>query len=329
MGFLLFGSAEMALILIGLPIATLFVLMGWILAASWGAMKFTRTNVLLTKDQIATQKILFGFKDLDTTSLHAESRARLVESYSSDNKSVFAVRVNGSEDTLSFGTALPREDKDWMVTVVNDFLGQATLEPSSDDEDEDEVELDFVELAPAELPETSVVSVRTPSAEQMVLSSPSFPADQFRVYATLGFLAVFVLWLGVGIWHWTIPGISHTIGSIAVFVIAAAPLLLILFTLRGTITTMIDPNRFTTRYHIGWLGLRFRRPTPTAERVSVETSGEASDDNGYAGTIVQLGQSRLLAAWGTVRTCRQVAGLIRHHFRELGIETTDAMVDVE
>lgn len=321
--FLLFCSSQMALILIGLPFTTLFVAVGWFLAGGWIAMKFTRTNVLVTATEIATQKILFGFKDLDTTNLDGDSRARLVESFSSNDKAVYAVRVNGTDDTVSFGTALSRDDKDWIVATINDLLGTDTLAPARSSGDDD-AEVSFYELDPSDLPVASVVSTLRPTPEQLILGSPSFPADQSRTYAIVSLLVVFLLWLGVGIWHCTIPGISHTIGGAAVLVLAAAPLVLTSFVRWGRITTTIDPNRLTTRYHIGWLGMRFRRPTHMAERVSVETSSETTDDNAYAGTLVQMGQSRLLAGWGTVRTCRQIAGLIRYHFRQLGIETTDS-----
>lgn len=328
LGFLLFVSAEMSPVLLGLPVLTLFVIIGWYLAGSWIALKLTRTNVLITRTEVATQKILFGFKDLDTAGVHPETRARLVESYSSNGKAVFSVRVNGSDDSVSFGTPLSREDKDWMVDAINGFFGQESPEPAlSSGDSGSEVAWDFVELDPSDLPDNSVVSVQQPSPDQMVLSSPSFPGDQFRKYAIAGLLAVFVLWVAVGVWHCTIPGLTHMIAGIVMLVISVAPLVLIAFTLFGTITTTIDPNRVTTKYHLGWPGVYFKRPTATAERVSVETSNEATDETGWAGTIIQLGQSRLLAGWGTIRTCRQIAGLVRYHLRQLGIETMDVVED--
>lgn len=100
-----------------------FWLAGLVIAYAWLRMKYLRTFLLLERERIVLQEILFGRKKLKETTLTADSRATLVESYQQNNVSVYRIEVAGSSGTARFGTALADLEKDWVVDRVNEFLG--------------------------------------------------------------------------------------------------------------------------------------------------------------------------------------------------------------
>ena len=120
------------------------------------------------------------------------------------------------------------------------------------------------------------------------------------------------------------PALEQAVGIIFI-ILALIPLFALAWVYFGCMTCRINARRFSTGICFGHMGVHFRRPTTSAERVSVRSSDNSGDEEAIAGTIVQLGSSKLLAGWGHTRTCRDLAGLIRYQFRQLEIETTDSI----
>lgn len=98
--------------------------MGWI----WLRMKFQRTILLLERERVVLQHILFGRRRLIETTIGPGSQAELVESYKQNDKPVYRIEITGPESPARFGTALSDPEKDWIVDRVNEFLGVPTFD---------------------------------------------------------------------------------------------------------------------------------------------------------------------------------------------------------
>ena len=323
-GFILVFSTEMPLVLVFLPFLTLFLLVGLYLAGSWIFMKLTRTNVLLTQNELAVQRILWFHKQIDQTAIDENTDARLIESYSQNDKAAYRIEVDGVEQTAIFGTALSRDDKTWLVESINGFLGRTTKPPIRSSDDKKETELPFDALSPSELSPDSEITA-TGAGEELTIQSPSTPVGPLATgFSALAWFTV-VFWAAIAIWQIAfVRGVTGLIAGVLLLICTLVPIAIVLLLKRGTITVTINPREFVARVHVGVLGKRFHRPVQTAERITLSASGDNPSASSLSATIVQLGSSKLLAAWGTQSTCREVAGLIRHQFQTLEIETTDA-----
>src|SRR5262249_3266273 len=103
----------------------LFWAVGLGIAAFWAKLKYERTFLLLDRDRLVIQRVLFNRKRLEETHLTSDSRAALVESYQQNDNPVYRIEVQGSLRAAKFGTALADSEKDWVVDRINDFLGRA------------------------------------------------------------------------------------------------------------------------------------------------------------------------------------------------------------
>ena len=122
---LLVGGAEEIKglpLLFMIPFLGLFWVVGLGLVFYWIRLRFTRLYLLLERDRLVIQRILFGRKAIKETDLAPNSRARLVEAYQQNDESIYAVAIEGVNRTAKFGTALSREEKDWFVRTINEFI---------------------------------------------------------------------------------------------------------------------------------------------------------------------------------------------------------------
>lgn len=96
------------------------------LGMAWFAVKFKyeRTFLLVDRDRLVVQRVLFSRKRIEATDLEADSRAALVESYQQNDNPVYRVEVQGTNRAAKFGTSLGDPEKDWLVDRLNDFLGR-------------------------------------------------------------------------------------------------------------------------------------------------------------------------------------------------------------
>lgn len=108
----------------------LFWLIGLGFAYWWVKAKFQRLFVMLDPGRIVIQRVLFGRKRVDETALKESSRAELIESYRQNNSPVYRIEIAGENRTAKFGTSLEREEKNWLVDRINEFLHPSGTPPT-------------------------------------------------------------------------------------------------------------------------------------------------------------------------------------------------------
>lgn len=321
-----FAGFEFAPILFAIPFITLFLVCGIALAGAWVGLRFTRTNLLVTRGDLAIQKILWFHKSLQQTDLDEQSAARLVESYIENDKTVFKVEVPGIQHTAVLGTALSREDKDWLVATLNAFLEREPPEVVVRQKQDGVANaIEFEPLSPESLPVDTTIRVEQPSPGEIIVMTPAVPPGFPRLAAVGLALFVLMLWGGLGAGKLIVGGgtLDQIVGW-AFLVIALAPVLVVAVALWGQLRVSMNERTFESRVHIGPLAYRVRRPTQTAERITVSANSDEPSDSSVAATVAQIGTSRMLCVWGPGITCRQVAGLVSHHFEKLGLEVAGA-----
>ena len=320
---LLVASVDFGIVLVGIPFVTLFLMAGWYLAGAWLSLRFTRSDIMVNRQQLAVRHTLFGFKRIEVADCYDDSCARLLESFGQNGKPVYAVRLSGLDQSLTFGTALSREDKEWIVSEINTFLGVTTEPPLRSDTREGE--LSFEALKPCDLPEGSPVRTEQAGVEELLIETPAAPHHRLVTGLIVVLVLAMVLWISIATWRLSeFSGLLNSILGWALLVCAIVPALAIVVLLTGKTTVRINGREFTSRVGVGPIGYTVRRPVHMAERIEVKGTTDDPSRGSLATTVVQIGSSRMLAAWGVVPTCEAVAGLIRHQFNALDIETTDS-----
>lgn len=117
------GNGDIATILGILAFSGLFWAVGIGMIVVWVRMRFTEIFLSVEREQFAIQKTLFGRKKLRKIALDEHSRARLVESYSENDVPVYAIQMEGIGETEKFATGLNYEEKRWLASTINRFLG--------------------------------------------------------------------------------------------------------------------------------------------------------------------------------------------------------------
>ncbi len=100
----------------------LFWMVGIALVISWVRMRFMRFYLLLEKDRLVTQRKLFRTTNTELL-LGPAPKAVLEQSYTVNDVPVYSVAVLGEYRKESFGTGLADPDKEFLVRIINDFLG--------------------------------------------------------------------------------------------------------------------------------------------------------------------------------------------------------------
>lgn len=106
-----------------IPFFGIFWAVGIGMLIAWVRMRFTQIYLAVEPDQFAIQKMLFGRKKLLKIPLDNQSRAELVESYRENDRPVYAIQMEGIGKTEKFGTGLSYEEKSWLMTTINRYLG--------------------------------------------------------------------------------------------------------------------------------------------------------------------------------------------------------------
>jgi hypothetical protein len=110
-----------------IPFLGLFWAIGLGMGFVWLKMKYQRTILLLQRDRLVMQKVLFKWKRVTETALTRESRAELVESYQQNDVPVYRIEVQGLSNSAQLGTPLSDAEKDWLVDRINEFLDVEAL----------------------------------------------------------------------------------------------------------------------------------------------------------------------------------------------------------
>jgi len=121
---------------IGIVIVGGFWFIGLGFASLWLKLRFTKTILLLERDRLVMQRVFLGFKSITETPFLADTKAKLVTAYTQNDDPVYSVAVISGTRRAEFGTQLSREEKDWFVEHINEFLrgpvnreGEAPAEP--------------------------------------------------------------------------------------------------------------------------------------------------------------------------------------------------------
>lgn len=134
-GFLFADNAEKngdgPPLLILIPFFGIFWAVGIGMIVAWVRMRFTQILLSVEREQFAIQKTLFGRKKLKKLPLDKNSHAELVESYSENDRPVYAIQMEGVGETEKFATGLSYEEKRWLARSINQFLGVGERSTSS------------------------------------------------------------------------------------------------------------------------------------------------------------------------------------------------------
>ena len=85
-------------------------------------LRFTKTILLLQRDRLVMQRLFLGFKSITETPFLPDTKAKLVTAFEVNDDPVYSVSVISGTRRAEFGTQLSREEKDWFVEHINEFL---------------------------------------------------------------------------------------------------------------------------------------------------------------------------------------------------------------
>jgi len=94
---------------------------GFLVAALFSV--FGKTLVHVGSGQLAMKRELFGLGRLHRYYLEPGATAGLAVAYEQNDKPVYACSVSTSTKTVKFGSFLTKDEKAWLVEVINDTLG--------------------------------------------------------------------------------------------------------------------------------------------------------------------------------------------------------------
>ena len=106
-----------------IPFFGIFWAVGIGMLIAWLRMRFTQIYLAVEPEQFAIQKTLFGRKKLTKLTLDQNSHAELVESYSENDNPVYTIQVEGVSGKEKFATGISYDEKRWLATTINQFLG--------------------------------------------------------------------------------------------------------------------------------------------------------------------------------------------------------------
>lgn len=326
---------------------SIFVLVGMFLAWITIKMMFTRTFLLLTPDNVAIQKVMFGMRRVKQHPLGPDSYATLTEAYSQNDVPVYRVDIIGEASTAKIGTRLPEPDKQWLAESVNRFLGKdIDTTPWSPKPLVEQLVLSDTPvelLSPTQLPAGSVVTVESDSVDELRFSYVAVPASKGRniavavpaMIATILFIVFVAPAIQDGLNKADLVVMLFGLCFSAVpFLMASALALTILF---GRVTVSVNQTDLTARLRFGLI-----RKSKTVSNDEIEAillghtnvkrkpSTVRKERVNMTGTVhtctlrTTTGGVFPVALFQTAETNQQIAGMIRHRLSAFGIYPKDA-----
>jgi hypothetical protein len=197
-------------------------------------MKFESLMLCLEPERMTIQRKFLGQKKMSTIQLTENSRADLAVSYSENDVPVYRLEIDGQARTEKFGTALTRNEKEWIKRTINRFLQNeddfdagssesrfcqacgTVLLISEDkkvcpdcgavyfDDESDDSSIDHAknlpapdDVAPEDLPVGCGLKVLDDSVEQLTVSFLLNPSTALRIIVGGMFLGFSMVWFGV------------------------------------------------------------------------------------------------------------------------------------
>ncbi|MGE5193122.1 MAG: hypothetical protein ACM3U2_11545 [Deltaproteobacteria bacterium] len=352
LGALLRGNGNDAPPMLGVvAFLGLFWAVGLGMAWFWMKMKYERTFLLLDRDRLVIQRVLFNRKRIEETHLTPDSRAALVESYQQNDKPVYRIEVQGSPRAAKFGTALADAEKDWLVDRINDFLchgGEpaSETEPAAEERPAAGIPASPLErLAPADLSPGSPIHIDEDSPDVLqfhyllALNSPwRWLAPVFTVPFSVAWFAGIFSFIGGA---WQIPflpvRILFVVFSIPFLIAGLVPLAMGLIAVRGRTTIRLTPDSLRCRWHSGWLGYSRSLPTAAIDRLGVEAMASSPKNPRVRGVqhgggpavgkvcaARAAGRALYLTLFPDDAVSQQVAALLRTRLKDMGFKLPDA-----
>jgi hypothetical protein len=341
----------------------LFWAVGLGMAYFWIRMKYERTFLLVERERIVVQKILFNRKRVDESPLGPKSRAELVEAYSQNDSPVYRIEIQGATRAAKFGTALADKEKEWLADRINDFLspdssanapaertdnlqsGMASLTvnaeglPSAASNGES-AEIQTARLDSRDLPPDSPIQVEEDSLERLRFRMPAAQYVVMRWIVGIFCLVFGTFWYGALINGLNFgrnaaggfPQVIFAIFLIPFFIGGLIPVGMGLMSFFGRITVDITRDKLTCRWSVGKFGWTKSFPTIAITRVAVDdgsrTRGGARIRRHHKNTQnscnVWAGEKFIsLTMLFDDRLNHQVAALVRKKLLDLGCHLSE------
>jgi hypothetical protein len=334
------GDAPLSVII---PFLGLFWLVGLGMAYWWVRMRFMRLYLLIDPSRVAIQRILFGRKSLKETHLGPNPFAELVESYQENDVPVYAVAIEGTDRTAKFGTALSREEKIWLVTIINSFFGHGTNDSDTsarDDEASDSVGEAIEPISPDSITSTADIKILDADAGRLRFQLIPFPKHPIR-YAIAGFCLIFgIAWLtGMSVMLFAALGngqedidIFPILISVFSLIAGTVPLFIAFAVLHGGVVTVdLTQDQLHARWHLGPLGIGKKVSTGTISSVSLRKAieFEETDSKGRRRSVLSsdgkvcmiqaAGNDIPLTSFHNITIAREVGGIILYQMDRMGV----------
>jgi len=339
-----------------IPFLGLFWAIGLGMAFLWLKMKYQRSFLLLQRDRLVLQKVLFNRKSVTETPLTPESRAELVESYQQNDVPVYRIEVQGQTRPAKFGIPLSDPEKDWLVDRINEFLDVVTVRvvTSAGSETVDQpdgsagepapdaiADKCYERLTPATLPADSRIAIDEDSAEGLQFHYLAVGHAGLRWVVPIVTIPFSLVWYGflfafIGMaWQMPAGGMSvvFTLFAIPFLIVGLFPLGIGLLAFRGHTTVRLTRETLSCRWHVANLGRSKRVGTSAIDDIRVENAISAAGQNprirgaktagkaapNLAICLVRAGSRKiLLAILQEEQIHWQVASLLRTRLQDMG-----------
>lgn len=217
------------------PFISIFWLVGFGMAYVALKMKFESLMLCLEPNRMSLQRTFLGKKRMSHIRIEEHSKATLETSYSENDIPVYRIEIEGASRTEKFGTALQREEKQWIVDTINRFLGHSDAGDFSGDRerycvecgtqllisedkrvcpdcgavffDDEEIEADSFsqttstpapeDVAPEDIPISTGLRIDDDSADQIVVSFLLNPSLALRIIVGLFCTGFALFWMGL------------------------------------------------------------------------------------------------------------------------------------
>ena len=256
-------------------------------------MQFEHLMLCLEPDRLSIQRVFFGWTKMTWMQLNDNSRAVLRESYSENDVPVYRLEIAGSSETEKFGTALSRQEKQWIAVTFNEFLGHEaeTLPDHAGDQscadcgsplvaaegrricldckavfyDDNQPQPEqgpltsarkpCPDVRPDRLPPDTELTVEDCSDERLVVSFLLNPNTGVRIFAGGGCLTFSLLWMGIScLMAWMALPVDRQAGSILMALLCGAFCCVGFLPLSFGLAILFARNRITVSRQ--WLSMR-------------------------------------------------------------------------
>lgn len=313
----------------------LFWLIGLGMLYAWLRSRNLTTYLLLERDRLAVQRILFGRKSTTVTTLGPDTRAKLATSFSQNDEPVYHVEVKGSDRTEKFGLRLDDDDKNWLVRAFNSFLhgddpaasGDETATPTlriTDRPPSEGVE----PLRPHELPSDTLIRVDDSYLDGLRFSLPTM-VGLWSSGCGYGCGCLGSIWF-LGCATFVYFALNANGGLVSVVVPTMMSLVGVTMMLVGTAfrmartTVTVESEGVRMRWGVGPLAYTQFVPNDSITHVGLGTTVESSSGgkvtHSQLGAVLRAdGKSYPLTINHGDAAARQVGGLVRAAVEDRGV----------